>query len=425
MNGLDEDYDALVQIVSARALTDPMPVRDIYAQMLNTEQRMEGRKAEISADVNMSAHYSARSGGGGKTPYQPSYRPDPRQHGKQSFKASYTPSPSPNGRPSDRAPHGGGSGYQGGGGGTRPTCQICSKVGHVASCCFKRFQRNFLGAGNDGRYMDKQIAAFSATTHGSTPSYPVDPSWYADTGATDHLTNELDKLHMKEQYQGKDHVHTANGAGMRITHIGQSILRTPSQPLHLKDVLHVPSVTRNLLSVKKFSRDNNVFFEFHPWYFFVKDRVTREILLRGGCRGGLYNLDVSSPFKHVFSSTKVSRSRWHSRLGHPATQIVQHILHHYELPSESVNKDVICDACQQGKSQQLPFSLSSRVTTSPLEIIYSDVWGPAQTSTSGHQYYVSFIDAYSRFTWLYLLKHKSDVFQIFLQFQQHVERLLN
>jgi hypothetical protein len=273
--------------------------------------------------------------------------------------------------------------------------------------------------------MDKQIAAFSATTHGSTPSYPVDPSWYADTGATDHLTNELDKLHMKEQYQGKDHVHTANGAGMRITHIGQSILRTPSQPLHLKDVLHVPSVTRNLLSVKKFSRDNNVFFEFHPWYFFVKDRVTREILLRGGCRGGLYNLDVSSPFKHVFSSTKVSRSRWHSRLGHPATQIVQHILHHYELPSESVNKDVICDACQQGKSQQLPFSLSSRVTTSPLEIIYSDVWGPAQTSTSGHQYYVSFIDAYSRFTWLYLLKHKSDVFQIFLQFQQHVERLLN
>ncbi|XP_071684985.1 uncharacterized protein [Lolium perenne] len=193
MNGLDEDYDALVQIVSARALTDPMHVRDIYAQMFNTEQRMEGRKAKISADVNMSAHYSARSGGGGKTPYQPSYRPDPHQQGKPSFKPSYTPSPSPNGRPSDRAPHGGGSGYQGGGGGTCPTCQICSKVGHVASCCFKRFQCNFLGAGNDGRYMDKQIAAFSATSHGSTPSYPVDPSWYADTDATDHLTNELDK----------------------------------------------------------------------------------------------------------------------------------------------------------------------------------------------------------------------------------------
>jgi histone deacetylase 1/2 len=59
-----------------------------------------------------------------------------------------------------------------------------------------------------------------------------------------------------------------------------------------------------------------------------------------------------------------------------------------------------------------------------LELIYSDVWGPAQTSVSGHNYYVSFVDAYSRFTWLYLLKRKNDVFDIFLKFQAHVERLL-
>jgi histone deacetylase 1/2 len=100
----------------------------------------------------------------------------------------------------------------------------------------------------------------------------------------------------------------------------------------------------------------------------------------------------------------VSRDRWHSCLGHPATPVVQHILHRFELPSESVNKVVVGDACMQGKSHQLPFSLSTRVTTASLEIIYSDVWGPAQLSVSGHEYYVSFIDAYSRFTWLYLLK---------------------
>ena len=41
---------------------------------------------------------------------------------------------------------------------------------------------------------------------------------------------------------------------------------------------------------------------------------------------------------------------------------------------------------------------------------------------SGHNYYVSFIDAYSRFTWLYLIKHKSDVFQVFQNFQALVER---
>jgi histone deacetylase 1/2 len=123
----------------------------------------------------------------------------------------------------------------------------------------------------------------------------------------------------------------------------------------------------------------------------------------------------------------VSRDHWHSHLGHPASPIVQHILRRHELPLVSVNKDVnlVRDACQQGKSHQLPFSLSTLVTTSPLEIIYSDVWGPAQTSVSGHRFFVSFVDAYSRFIWLYLLKHKSDVFTVFLQFQQHVERLLN
>ena len=123
-------------------------------------------------------------------------------------------------------------------------------------------------------------------------------------------------------------------------------------------------------------------------------------------------MDVSS-VKQVFSGVKVSREQWHSRLGHPATPIVQHVLYRHELPSVLVNKAVVCDACQQGKSHQLPFSLSTRVTTFPLEIIYSDVWGPAPVSTSGHEYYVSFVDAYSRFTWLYLLKRKSDVFHIF------------
>jgi histone deacetylase 1/2 len=73
----------------------------------------------------------------------------------------------------------------------------------------------------------------------------------------------------------------------------------------------------------------------------------------------------------------------------------------------------------------LPFSVSTHIVKTPLELVFSDVWGPAQMSVSGHEYYVSFIDAYSRFTWIYLLKRKSDVFDVFLKFQAHVERLLN
>jgi histone deacetylase 1/2 len=54
--------------------------------------------------------------------------------------------------------------------------------------------------------------------------------------------------------------------------------------------------------------------------------------------------------------------------------------------------------------------------------VFSDVWGPAPLSVGKHAYYVSFIDDFSKFTWIYLLKKHSDVYQVFLNFQQYVER---
>jgi histone deacetylase 1/2 len=66
--------------------------------------------------------------------------------------------------------------------------------------------------------------------------------------------------------------------------------------------------------------------------------------------------------------------------------------------------------------------VSTSVSTVPLEQIFSDVWGPTPLSVGKHAYYVSFIDDFSKFTWIYLLKKRSEVFQVFLDFQQYVER---
>ena len=76
---------------------------------------------------------------------------------------------------------------------------------------------------------------------------------------------------------------------------------------------------------------------------------------------------------------------------------------------------------QRAKSHQLPYSVSISVSTKPLQLIFSDVWGPAPTSVGRHQYYVSFIDDFSKYTWIYLLKKCSDVFQVFHNFQARVE----
>jgi hypothetical protein len=94
--------------------------------------------------------------------------------------------------------------------------------------------------------------------------------------------------------------------------------------------------------------------------------------------------------------------------------VVQQVLRDNNIPFSESNKNSVCDVCQQGKSHQLPYPKSSSVSTSPLELVFSDVWGPAPASVGRFKYYTRFIDDYSKFTWIYLLKNMSDVFQKFV-----------
>jgi hypothetical protein len=108
-----------------------------------------------------------------------------------------------------------------------------------------------------------------------TSSYTVDTNWYADTGASDHLTSNLNRLHVHERYTGKDQVQVANGTGLKISHIGHSELSGSTKPLVLTNVLHVPHISKHLMSVHKLVSDNNAFAEFHPDFFCVKDKATK------------------------------------------------------------------------------------------------------------------------------------------------------
>jgi hypothetical protein len=65
------------------------------------------------------------------------------------------------------------------------------------------------------------------------------------------------------------------------------------------------------------------------------------------------------------------------------------------------------------------------VSSHPLQLIFSDVWCPAPESVGRYKYYVGFIDDYSKFTWVYLHKFKSEVIIKFQEFQSLVERLFN
>lgn len=82
-------------------------------------------------------------------------------------------------------------------------------------------------------------------------------------------------------------------------------------------------------------------------------------------------------------------------------------------------------SCQLGKSKKLPFSALTTISTKPLQLVCTDVWGPAPIpSISGFRYYVLFVDDFSRYSWLYPLSNKSDVYDVFISFKTKVENLL-
>lgn len=70
----------------------------------------------------------------------------------------------------------------------------------------------------------------------------------------------------------------------------------------------------------------------------------------------------------------------------------------------------------------------ARVTKSvaPFQLICSDLWGPSpHVSNEGFWFYISFVDDYSRYTWLFPMQHKSQVVSIFLKFKSYVELQFN
>jgi hypothetical protein len=86
-----------------------------------------------------------------------------------------------------------------------------------------------------------------------------------------------------------DEIKIGNGSGLSVKHIRTSQIRTPSLAFKLFNVLHVPNICENLISVQKCTQDTNTFFEFLPSYFLLKDRATGKLIHRGPSNHGLYS----------------------------------------------------------------------------------------------------------------------------------------
>ena len=167
----------------------------------------------------------------------------------------------------------------------------------------------------------------------SPPSILGDPAWFTDTGATDHITGDLDRLTIREKCPWKDRNHTSDGSGLHIAHRGHAILPTPSANLKLRNILHVPNADKNLLSVNHLAVDNHAYLKYYPTHFLMKDLITKRVLLQGRCENGLYPIR-QSPHRALFS-VRLSAEDCDARLGHPSTQVVHHVLSLNKIASSS------------------------------------------------------------------------------------------
>lgn len=111
------------------------------------------------------------------------------------------------------------------------------------------------------------------------------------------------QLHQAIPYHGSDQLHIGNGQGLPITSSRHLTILNIPKPLHLKNILHVPEINKNLLSVHKFSCDN-IYFKFHSDCCLVKDKENERVLLKGTPKDGLYHLTLASTLPQAFIGKK-------------------------------------------------------------------------------------------------------------------------
>lgn len=256
------------------------------------------------------------------------------------------------------------------------------------------------------------------------------------------MTPDPSQIAQSTSFHGTEQVHIGNGQGLNITSIGSSQFSSPMYPTFtfaLNNMLFVPSITKNLVFVSRFAKDNRVYFEFHPTCCLVKCQVSNRVLLEGHLNSkGLYYFQ---PLKFLLSSSTVTPpsanttimsttpaiaaesdffstyTLWHRRLGHAHANAVRTILDLCKVSYQNKTVSDFCNACCLGKAHRLHSPLSNTLYIAPFELIHSDLWGPAPyTSTCGYSYYITFVDAFTRYTWIYFLKQKSDAIVAFNQF---------
>ena len=262
----------------------------------------------------------------------------------------------------------------------------------------------------------------------SSTKIKLSNGWFIDSAASKHMTYEKSIIHDFTEFHEPMEIHLGDNTIIFAYGEGQVKLKcidgSDTIILVLHNVLYVPKLTKNLISVPAMT-------QMGAEVTFDKDKC---IVLKGDMKLILGNLvdkklyRVSTPeFVNVTAiSNKATMQTWHCRYGHLNYGYMNQLVNKHMvegLESSGKQFDTECESCTMGKMTRMPFPKKSpHKSTEPLKVIHSDVCGPmAINSLGGSRYMLSFIDDFSRYSFVYFIKSKDEVFGKFREFVNLVE----
>lgn len=305
-------------------------------------------------------------------------------------------------------------------------CYECNKEGHKRPDCPLKKKKTIKKKPN----IHKESASLLAL--GITDS-DISDKWYVDSGATKHMTSRKDWFEELKPLDCDVKVTVADGTKISVDGVGEiAINNTISNVNKITDVMYVPKLKSNLISVKKaVEKGFSILFDKSGCNFFDSSTFsfTGDSVVSASSSGGLYTLDctVNEPLTtayDVHSDCLSPYQLWHKRLGH-LCRIGMNQLKDSQVGVEfrDINKNP-CIACVEGKQSRKPFKkIEYKKATTILELIHSDLCGPMSVNSfQGNLYVLLFIDDFSRQIFPYFISSKTEVKDKFCHFQLLVER---
>jgi hypothetical protein len=258
-------------------------------------------------------------------------------------------------------------------------------------------------------------------------AFPLSPSpvdWVVDFGASFHTTPTTSSLfHSHPPHPSHpSSIFVGNGSTLPVTSVGASVL---PGPFCLNDVFLAPGLTHPLLSVRRFTSDNQCSMEFDPLGLTIRHLPIHAVLARCDSSSPLFSLHLpstlhtrvaSSPAltttttSHALATTTTFSAIWHRRLGHPGPDVMSQLSGHSDISYTRGSSERLCHACQLGRHSRLPFSTSTSRAVQAFDLVRCDVWTSPVLSLFGYKYYLVILDDYSHLLWTFPLRLKSDTF---------------